>query len=162
MIVKRFGDFKASPAHVADRPDRAEEAGDHAQRCKTRLFCSAKDANLKAGFRRDGRRQRRSVRGAADRLGPCYVDLGHTHGVRNRAKPSHRLDCAAKPVRGDGAGLRESVAEPAQRLLIETRQRRAPVLIVDNEPHGIGADVDDRVRRALGAAGALGVEIQGA
>jgi hypothetical protein len=31
MVVDRFRDFEAAPAHVADRPDRAEEPRDHAQ-----------------------------------------------------------------------------------------------------------------------------------
>ena len=39
--------------------------------------------------------------------------------------------------RGDGA------AEPAQHLLVEQRRRRAHGALVDDEAHGIRADIDD-------------------
>ncbi len=60
---------------------------------------------------------------------------------------ARRLDGAAEIVGADGAGLGEALAEPAQRFLVEPRQRRAAELVIDDQAHGIGADVDDAVRR---------------
>jgi hypothetical protein len=124
MIVERLGDFEAAAAHVADRPNRAEKAGDHAQRGEARFLRSAEDTNLKTGFGGDGGCERGSVRRAADCFGSRRIDLYHAHRVGDGAKPPHRLDRAAKPLRPDHAGLREAFAEATQRLLVEARHRR--------------------------------------
>ena len=41
-------------------------------------------------------------------------------------------------------------SEAAQRLLVEDRRRRARAAFIDDETDGVGADVDDRDRRADG------------
>ncbi|MGA2044901.1 MAG: hypothetical protein ABSG83_16200, partial [Roseiarcus sp.] len=135
MVVERLGDFEAAAAHVADRPDRAEEAGDHAERGQSRFLGAAEDADLETRFGGNGGGERRPVRRPPDRFGCRRIDPGHAHRIGDRAKPPHRLDRAPKPLGRDRAGLREAFAQPAQRLLIEARQRRAAELLIDDEPH---------------------------
>ncbi len=159
-VIERLGDFETAAAHVADGPDRAEETGDHAQCGESRLLGSAQDADVQTGLGGDGGDERRPVGGAPNRFGARHVDLGDAHRVGDGAKAARRLNRPAKPLRRDGAGLGEAVAEAAQRLLVEARQRRAAELVVDHEPHRIRADVDDRIGRPDGASGALGIEIE--
>ena len=53
----------------------------------------------------------------------------------------------------------EPGAEPAQRLLVEPRERRAAEPVVDDEPDRVGADVDDREGRPIVGCDALGEEL---
>ena len=91
---------------------------------------------------------------------PVDVDLGHAHRVGDGAEAPNRLDRAAKIVGLDRARLREPLAEPAERLLVEARHRRAAELIVDHQPDGIRADVDDGVRRPFHPVRPLGIEVE--
>ena len=160
MVVDRLRHFETAAAHVPDRPDRAEEPRDDAERREPRLFSPAEDANLEARLRTNGGRQLRPVRGAADGFGPGGVDFGYAHGVGNGPESPDRLNGAAKPVRRDGAGLGEPVAEPAKRFLVEARHRRPAELVIDHEPDRIRADIDNRIGRPGRALGALGIEIE--
>jgi hypothetical protein len=101
----------------------------------------------------------RAVARASYRFGRDRVDARNAHGVSDGAKPAHRLNRAAEILRGDRAGLRQAFAQSTQGLLIETRQWRAADLIIDNEAHGIGANVDNGVGRPVEATGALRIEI---
>ena len=111
--------------------------------------------------RRDRGHQVRAVGGAPDRLGGGGVEAGHAHGVGDGAKPAHRLDRAPEALGGDLAGLRQPLAEPAQRLLVEARQGRAAELVVDDEADRVRADVDHAVGSAIGAGRARsGIELE--
>ena len=101
----------------------------------------------------DRRRELRPVAGPADRLGArsrrCALTPIASAIARKRRDG---LDRAAETVRGDRAGLGEPLAEAAEGLLVEARQRRAAELVIDDEAHRIRADVDDRIgRRGRGA-----------
>ena len=160
LIIERLRHFQAAPAHVADGPDRAEEAGDDAERPEARLFRAGEDANFEPGFRQDRLCELRPVGGAPDRLGAGRVDLRHPHRIRDGAKAPEGLDRAAEIVRLDRAGLGELLAEAAERLLVEARNWRAPELVIDHEPHRIRANVHDRIGRAAEALGPFRIEIE--
>ena len=64
-----------------------------------------------------------------------------------------------KPSAATRAGLGQSVAEPAQRFLVEARQGRAAELVVDDEADRVGADVDHAVGRTLETPGAFRLEV---
>ena len=121
---------------------------------------AAEDAHFQTGFGCDGGGERGPVGGVADRLGAHDVEFRDAHRVGDRAKPAQRLDGAAKSVRRDRAGLCEPFAEPAERFFVEARQRRARELVIDDQPHRIRADVDDRVMRLAPAAKSLGIDVE--
>ena len=97
-----------------------------------------------AGLRRDRGHQVRPIGRPPDRLGRGGVEARHAHGVGDGAKPAHRLDRAPEALGGDRAGLRQSLAETAQGLLVEARQGCAAELVVDDEADRVRADVDRR------------------
>ena len=56
-----------------------------------------------------------------------------------------------KPSAAMLAGLRQPLAEPAQGLLVEARQRCPAELVVDDEADRVRADVDHAVRAPVAA-----------
>ena len=159
-VVQDLGDLEAAAAHVADEAPRPVEAGDDAERGVARLLGPAQDADLEARLLPDGGHEPLAVAGAADRLGRDGVDPAHAHGVRDGAEAAGGLDRAAEPFRRELARAVEALAEAAERLLVEARERGPAQLVVDDEPDRVGADVDHRVVGALRAGGALGVELE--
>ena len=160
MVVDCFRDFKAAAAHVADRPDRPEEPGDHAQGRESRFFGPGEDTNLEAALRLDRRGELRPVGGATHGLGRHGVDSTDAHRVGDGAKPPHGLNGAAKAVRRDDARLGQSFREAEKGFFVEARHRRPAELVIDQEPDRVRADVDDRIGRPVGPRGALGIELK--
>ena len=145
LVIDRFRNFEAAPAHVADRADRPEEARNHAEGREPRFLSAAEDAHLEARLRLDRLSEFRSVRSAAHGLRRDRVDSADPHGLGNGAKSPHRLDRPTKMVRRDCAGFRQPFRESGKRFFIEARHRRAAELVIDQEPDRVRADVDDRV-----------------
>ena len=160
VVVHRLGHFEAAAAHVADRADRPEEAGDDPERGVARLLRARQDPHRQPGLRRDRGDEVLAIGRAADRLGRGHVELRHAHRLGDGAKAARGLHGAAEAVRRDGAGLRQPFRESGERFLVEARQGRAAKLVVDHEPHRIRADVDDAVMRPLGAHDAGGIEFE--
>ena len=160
MVVDRLRHLETAAAHVADSPDRAKESGDDAERRIARLFGARQDANPKPGLGGDCGRELRPVGRAADRLGRGHVQPGDAHRVGDGAKPPGRLDGSPKSVGRDRPRLRQALGQPAQRLFVEARHRSAAELVVDDEPHRVRSDVDDRIMGPLRADDARGIEIE--
>jgi hypothetical protein len=159
-VVERLRHLQAAAAHVADEAHRTKKARNDAERGVARLFGAAEDADVEPAFRRDGGGELRPVRRSSHRLGGDGVEAGDPHGIGDGPEAPHRLDRAAEVFRLDGARLRQPIAETAQRLLVEARHGRAAELVVDHDTDGIGADVDDPVRRAHGAPGRIRAQIE--
>ena len=125
-VVERQRDFEAAAAHVADGADRPIEAGNDAER---RSSAPLRRPPSTRTFNPD------SASIAAASSGPLVarriasvagdVELADMHRLGDRREAARRLDGAAEIVGLDAAGLGEAFAEPAQRLLVEARQRRA-------------------------------------
>ena len=160
MVIDRFRDFEAAAAHVADRPDWPEEAGNDAERREPGFLGPAEDAHLQAGLRFNRLSKLRPVRSATHGLRRHGVDSSDAHGVGDGAKSPHGLDRSTKMVRRDCAGLGQSFGETGKRFFIEARHRRPAELVIDQEPDRVRADVDDRIGRPVGPLGALGVELK--
>ena len=161
MVVHGLRDLEAAAAHVADEPDRPEESRDHAERRVSRFLFAGEDADLKSALgsaiaaARAGPLDARRIASVA--VASIRVDA---HRIGDGAKPAHRLDGSPKAFGRDGARRSQPFAEPQKRLFVETGHRRAAELVVDHEPNRIRPDVDDRIRRTLGAPDALGIEIE--
>ena len=149
MVAEGLGEFEAASAHVPDEALRAKETRDDAERRVARLFGAREDADVEPRLGLDGPAQRLAVRGAPHGFGGGGVDAPDPHGVGDGAEPAYRLHGAAEIVRVDGARLGQALAEAAEALLVEPRQRRATLPLVDDEPHRIRADVDDGMRRIV-------------
>ncbi len=141
-------------------PDRAEEAGNDAERGVARLLGARQDPHRQPSFRGNGRDEVLAVGRASDRLGRGHVELRHAHRLGDGAEAARGLDRATEAVRRDGAGLGQTLRKPREGFFVEARQWRAAELVVDHQPHRIRADVDDGVVRPLGAHDARGIEFE--
>ena len=159
-VVGDFGHLQAPAAHVADQAGRVVEARDDAQRCVVRLLRAGKNTHREPGLLGDRSDQPIAIRCAADGLGGDNFDPANVHRIGDSAEPAHRLDRAPEALGGELARLIEPGAQPAQRLLVEPRERRAAEPVVDDEPDRVGADVHDSEVRAPIAPRPLGIEHQ--
>ena len=104
MVVDRFRDFETAAAHVTDRSDWPEEAGNNPKGREPRFLGPAEDTHLQAGLGLNRRSELRPVRSATDGLRRHGVDSADPHGLGDGAKSPHGLDRSTKMVRRDCAG----------------------------------------------------------
>ena len=159
-VVEHLNHLEAAPAHVADQTGRPVEAGDHAESGEAGLLGAAEDPNLEAGGLGDRGDQRLAVRGLAHRLGSEHVGARYRHRVADRPEAPAGRDGARKALFAEPARLLEALAEAAERLLVETRKRRATELVINDEAHRVRADVDDGMMRAVPPLEPGGVEFE--
>ena len=86
---------------------------------------------------------------AASRTAAVAMKAGRSTPIPRARRPNRAI--AAERTFGrliaDLAGPGQLFAEPAGGALVEHRHRRPAIAVIDDEPHGVGADVDDRDRR---------------
>ena len=90
-----------------------------------------------------------AVLGVAAGGGGDRPQLRDVHAVAQRAKAPQRRQRLVDGVGREQAGRLHLAAEPGEHLLVEDRSRAAGEALVDDEAHGVRADVDDRDRRPV-------------
>jgi hypothetical protein len=160
VIIDRFRNFEAAAAHVADRPNGAEESRNDAEGREPRFLGPAEKTHLQARFRLDCLSQLQPVRSTTHGLRRNRVDSADAHGFGDGAKSPYSLNRSTKVVGRDFSALCQAFCKSGERLFIEARHRRAAESVIDHKPDRIRADVDDRVRASVGTLGALGVELE--
>jgi hypothetical protein len=81
----------------------------------------------------------------------------HAEDPHDRLEAAQRLQRALDAFLAEMAGRSHLPAEAAQDLLVEDRCRTSDRTLVDDEPHGVRADVDDAHRLELAGAPELAV-----
>ncbi|CAM5215048.1 hypothetical protein BTHI11S_04691 [Bosea thiooxidans] len=140
--------LQAAAAEVADDTVRGIETGDHAE---------AREHGLAAAGDQLDRLADRPL-GPGDEIGPVLgiarrrrgddAKLADMHRLAEDAEAHQRVDRLLDRVLGEAAGRGDLPAETGHLLLVEDLRRRARQHLVDDETHGVRADIDDgdRVR----------------
>ena len=118
-VVLHLDRLEAAATEVADQARRPVEAGDHAETGKMSLLGATQHPHLEAGSLGDRADQGLAVAGAAHRLGREHIDARDLHRIADRTEAAAGLDGARKARLAEPPGLREPLAEAAERLFVE-------------------------------------------
>ena len=141
--------FERTAAEVADDAVRSVNAGDDAERGQVRLARARQHLDRGAADALGLRDEGAAVLGVAAGGGGDRPHPAHVQHVAERAEALERGERDLDRLRRQQPGGLHLAAEAGQHLFVEDRRRRARQPLVDDEPHRVGADVDDRDRRSV-------------
>ena len=159
-VIQDIRHFQAAAAHVSGQPGGAVETGYHPEGAEIGLLLAAQDACRETGLPGDLGDEIGPVARLPHRLGGERIDPFNAHGLGNGAEPAQGGQGPGDAVRRQRPSARVSLAQLAERLLVEARKRRPADGIVNDEADGVGADVDDRIGGASAAVEAPDGQIQ--
>ena len=135
---------EAAASEIGDEPVRVRNAGDHAFGGDARFVLARQNAHRRAPGGFGAAHELRAVRRIARRRRRHRFAHGHAQSVSQHPESRQRLQRHGAALAVQAAARHHVAADAADRFLVVQRRRRARFGFVDDETHGIRADIDDR------------------
>ena len=142
-VAVHVDQFERAAAEIADDAVGLVEPGDDAERGILRFLLAGEHLDRLAADALGRLDELRPVLGIAAGGGRHAPQPRDAADVAQRAEAAQRVERLLDRVGGEQAGRLHLAAEAGEDLLVEDRRRRARQPLVDDEPHRVGADVDD-------------------
>ena len=136
--------FQAAAAEIAGKAISRMNAGHDAERGKLGLPRARQHGDFLAENAFGLRDEIGTVLGFTRRRRGDDLDMRNAELIDQRAKAPKRPQRPLHRVGRELAGGGQRTAETAQHLLVEQRRRRPAGILVDDQPDGVRADIDDR------------------
>ena len=135
--------FKASAAQIGDNPVRIGEGADHAVGAEERFFLARDDPRLQSdraqAFHEFGAVGGIAHRGCGDRLDILDAQIPEQQREPLQAAQRHRHRLVREPPGGG-----DLAPELGGDLLVQQHHRRAHRATIDDQPHRVRTNIDDR------------------